>query len=357
MTGRYSGDWGPVVPAAPDRLSDVEVDAVLGGLGGAVTEFVADIAAAERDVDVWSEEDELFIEQPGGRVDVRRAVVSLRQPVAVVVARELRSAGRELAVWWADLATYAVLATVRGVPVESARAAAAEPGRFFSVDELDQLPMVPEQTRLLAGLAARMGPAPMGTRGDDDMPAMARKFAARAGLMVEHLPGGEPEIVEDPTVEGRRCRLWGDLWVDYQLPELPPADWIAEALATAGVRAAVVEEVRDAAAAIDGMRGAATRLDELNCDENPDENPAADSTEVEMAAMDEFDALWERLDPATDVLARYAEVLTRHLPTIRHDVAAAGPSIPGKSTVIGNNGTSTDQRAASENQTGAGDCA
>ena len=32
--------------------------------------------------------------------------------------------------------------------------------------------------------------------------------------------------------------------------------------------------------------------------------------------MDEFDALWERLDPATDVPARYAEVLTRHLPTI-----------------------------------------
>lgn len=313
MTGRCSGDSGPVVPAAPVRLGDVEVDAVLDELGGAVAEFIADIAAAERDVDAWSEEDELLITQPRGRRDARRAVVSLRLRVAVATAGELRTAGRELVVWWADLATHAVLAAVRGVPVEAALGAAAEPGRFFSVDELDRLPMVPEQDRLLAGLAARMGtwPAP----GGDDMPAMARRFAARAGLWVKHLPGGETEIVEDATVEGRRCRLWGDLWTDYQLPDLPPADWIAEVLANAGVRAAVVEEVRDAATAIDGMRGAAARLDELNS--------AEDSDEPAMAAMDEFDALWERLDPATDVLARYAEVLTRHLPAIRHDLAAA----------------------------------
>lgn len=309
------------MPAAAARWGDIEVDAVLDGLGGAGAEFVADIAAADRDADVWSEEDELFIEQPGDRADARRAVVSLRQRVAVVVARELRVAGRELVVWWADLATYVVLAAVRGVPVESARAAAAEPGRFFSADELDRLPMVSEQDRLLAGLAARMGPSPVGARalGDDDLPAMARKFAARTGLVVEHLPGGEVDIVEDAEVEGRRCRLWGDLWVDYQLPDLPPADWIAEALATAGVRAAVVEEVRDAAAAVDDLRDAAARLDELDCAENP----AEDSAETARAAMDEFDELWERLDPATDVLARYAGVLTRHLPTIRHDLAAA----------------------------------
>jgi hypothetical protein len=326
MIGRCSGDSGPVVPAGPAGLSDVEVDEVLDGLGGAVAEFVADIAAAERDVDVWSEEDERFIEQPGSRADARPAVVSLRQRVAVAVARELRVAGRELVVWWADLATYSVLAAVRGVPVESARGAAAEPGRFFSADELDRLPMVSEQDRLLAGLAARMGSSPVGAPalGRDDMPAMARKFAARAGLMVEHLPGGEAEIVEDAAVEGRRCRLW-DLWVDYQLPDLlPSADWIAEALATAGVRAAVVEKVRDAAAAIGDLHGAAARLDELNCAEEPAEDPA----KTEMAAMGEFDELWERLDPATDVLARYAEVLTRHLPTIRHDLAAAASRHP-----------------------------
>lgn len=80
-----------------------------------------------------------------------------------------------------------------------------------------------------------------------------------------------------------------------------------------------MEEVRDAAAAIGDLYGAAARLDELNCTEEPAEDPAKTDT----AAMDEFDALWERLDPATDVLARYAEVLTRHLPTIRHDLAAA----------------------------------
>lgn len=313
------------MPAAPVGLDDVEVDAVLDGLGGVVAEFIADIAAVERDVDVWSDEDELFIEQPGSRVNARRAVVSLRLPVAVATACKLRAAGRELAVWWADLASYVVLAAVRGVPVESARAAAAEPGRYFSADELDQLPMVSEQDRQLAGLAARMGSSPMGAaaRGGDDMPAMARKFAARAGLRVEHRPGGEPEIVEDATVEGRRCRLWGGLWVDYQLPYLLPADWIAEVLATVGVRAAVVEEVRDAAAAIGDMFGAAARLDELDSAEDCAENAAGTAAEIGMAAMDEFDALWERLDPATDILARYAEVLTRQLPTIRQDLAAA----------------------------------
>ncbi len=319
MTGRSAGDSGPGVPAAPVLWGDVEVDAVLGELGGAVAEFIADIAAAERDDDRWTEEDESRIEQRRGRADARRAVVSLRQRVAEMAARELRSAGRELVVWWADLATYAVLVAVRGMPVESARGAAAEPGRFFSVDDLGRLPMVSEQDRLLAGLAARMGPSPMGTHAPgDDMPAMAREFAARVGLMVKHLPDGEAEVVEDPTVEGRRCRLWGDLWIDHQLPDFPSADWIAEALATAGVTAAVVDEVRDAAAAIDDLRGAAARLDELNSDE--------DSAETEMAAMNELDALWERLDPATDVLARYAAVLTRHLPTIRHDLAAAASS-------------------------------
>lgn len=305
------------MPAAPVWLGDVEVDAVLDGLGGAVAEFVAVIAAAERDVDVWSEEDELLIESRGGRGNGRRAVVSLRLRVAVATARELRAAGRELVVWWADLATYAVLATVRGVPVDTARAAAAEPDRFFSAEELDRLPAVSEQDRLLAGLAARMGSSPMGVPapGDHDLPARAREFAARAGLMVWHLPSGEAEIREDATVEGRRCRLWGALWVDYQLPDLPSADWIAGVLATAGVRAAVVEEIRDAAAAIGDMRDAAARLDELNSVEDLDETG--------MAAMDEFDALWERLDPATDILARYAEVLTRHLPTIRHDLVGA----------------------------------
>lgn len=318
VTDRSTGDSEPVVPAEPVSLGDAEVDAILTGLGSAVADFIAGIAAAERDVDAWSEEDELLIEQPRGCSNARRAVVSLRLPVAVAAAHKLRVAGRELVVWWADLATHAVLAAVRGVRVEAARAAAVEPGRFFSADELDRLPMVSEQDRLLAGLAARMGPSPMGAR-NDDMPAMARKFAARAGLMVQHLPGGEPEIVEDASVEGRRCRLWGDLWVDYQLPDLPPADWIAEVLATAGVRAAAVAEVRNAAAAIDELRGAAARLDELNSAEDS----AKDSAETGMAAMDEFDALWERLDPATEVLARYAEVLTRHLPTIRHDLAAA----------------------------------
>ncbi|HET9255215.1 MAG TPA: hypothetical protein VFO16_08435 [Pseudonocardiaceae bacterium] len=294
-------------------MDDVEVDAVLNELGGSVAEFIADIAAAERDVDAWSEEDELFITRPRDRSDARRAVVSLRYRVTVATARELRTAGRELVVWWADLATHAVLAAARGVPVDAALAAAVEPGRFLSDDELDRLPAVPETERLLVGLATRMGPSPMGARAPgDDLPALARKRAARAGLMVRHLPDGEAEIVDDPTEEGRRCRLWGDLWVDYKLPGIPPADWIAEVLATAGVGAAVVQEVREVASAVDGMRAAAARLEELNSAEESDE-----------PAMDEFDALWERLDPATDVLAKYAAVLTRHLPTIRYDFAAA----------------------------------
>lgn len=318
MTDRQSDDMGPAALAAPTGLSDTEVDAVLVGLAGAVAEVITDINAAERDLDMWTDEEEQFIGAPYVLGGTRHAVASLRWQVAAATTRELRAAGRELVVWWADLATYAVLAAVRGVPVELARGAAAEPGRYFSVEELARLPELSEQDRRLAGLAARMGSSPIGgsAAGDDDMPTVAREIAARAGLLVKHLPGGAAEIVEDASVEGRRCRLWGDLWVDYKMPDLPPADWITEVLASAGVGPAVVEEVRGAAAAVGDLRAAAAGLDELES--------AEDSAETGRAVMDEFDALWDQLDPATDVLASYADVLTRQLPMIRQDLAAAG---------------------------------
>lgn len=299
-------------------LSDAELDAVLDGLAGAVTKLIADTVAMEDELDAWSDEEERFIEQPRRRGDVRRAVVSLRQKVAISASCALRAAGRELVVWWADLATCAVLAAAKGGQVDAVRGAAAEPGRYMGAAELERLPAASEHDRLLAGLALRMSAAPMGSDGKDyDMPALARDVAERAGLMVWHAVDGEPTIVDDGSVEGRRRRLWGGLWVDYQLPELPDAAWLAEVLAAGGTSSVVVEDVRGPAAAVADVLTAARRLDELRSSEESEDS----SEDSGAAAMDEFDALWESVESATKVLATYAETLTRHVPAIR--VAAA----------------------------------
>ncbi len=295
-------------------LSDDELDAVLDELSGEVAKLIADTAAVEDELEAWSDEEEELIEQPRRRGDARRAVVSLRQKVAISASSALRSASRELAVWWADLATCAVLAAAEGGQVDAVRGAAADPGEFMRAADLERLSAASESDRLLAGLALRMGAAPMLSDDlDYDMPALARDVAERAGMIVWPTVDGESTIVDDGSVEGRRRRLWSDLWVDYQLPELPDAASLAEAIAAGGAPSAVVEDVRGPAAAVADVRAAARRLDELRSSE--------ESEYSEAAAMDEFDALWESVESATTVLATYAETLTRHLPAIR--VAAA----------------------------------
>lgn len=314
MADRQSSDTGSAVSPAPTGLSDEEVDVVLRALGTSVAEFIADTAAAEREFDAWFEEDEQLMEQPRRRGDARRAVVSLRHRVTNAAARELRTSGRELAVWWADLATCAVVAAVTGAQVDPARGAAAEPGRFMGTEDLARLPAASEQDRLLAGLAATMEPSStvLGWPGYD-MPTLARDVAARAGLMMSRTVDGKMVIVDDPSVEGRRRRLWGDVWIDHHLPELPESSWFADVLATAGVAPSVVKDVRSAAAAVADVLAAIDRLEELESAEGIDDS--------EPAVMDEFDALWARIDPATTTLAAYAEMLTRHLPAIRDGVA------------------------------------
>lgn len=296
-------------------LSDDELDAILEGLSEAVTKLIADTTAMEDELDAWTDEEERLMEQPRRREDVRRAVVSLRQKMAVSASCALRVAGRELVVWWADLATCAVLTATKGGQVDAVRGAAAEPGRFMGPADLERLPAASEHERLLAGLALRMSAAPIRSDGlDYDMPALARDVAERAGLMVRYAADGKTVIDDDGSVEGRRRRLWGDLWVDYQLPELPDAVWLTELIAASGTPSAVVEDVRGPAAAVADVIAAARRLDELRSSEESEDSEAVAMDEV---AMDEFDALWESVESATKVLATYAETLTRHMPAIR----------------------------------------
>jgi len=181
--------------------------------------------------------------------------------------------------------------------------------------DLERLPAASEHERLLAGLALRMSAAPIRSDGlDYDMPALARDVAERAGLMVRYAADGKTVIDDDGSVEGRRRRLWGDLWVDYQLPELPDAVWLTEVIAASGTPSAVVEDVRGPAAAVADVIAAARRLDELRSSEESEDSEAVAMDEV---AMDEFDALWESVESSTKVLATYAETLTRHVPAIR----------------------------------------
>ena len=205
-------------------LTSVDVDGVLAGLASAVATFHADWVAAMGETGRWEAAEEALLGTSLSTHGVARAVAASRWSTAAMTQRKLRSAGRELVAWWADLATYAALAAVRGVEVDATRAMAAEPGRFFGPELLARLPAVDEHHHLLAGLAVRLGAAGPG-RGDD-LPELARDMAARAGLRVHHHPDVSAEIVEDGSTDGRRCRLWGELWTGYQIPVDAVGKWI-----------------------------------------------------------------------------------------------------------------------------------
>ncbi len=298
-------------------MTDEETDAVLAELAAVAAEMIADTAVAERDLDMWTDAEEQYIESGPpirSRPDPRRAVVSMRSIMAIDTAGNLRQATREIVAWWADLATYAALATAGGRSIDPVRAAGADPSAVLTSEDLASLPAPSEYSYQLASLAARMADTPVGPYEQrDDLLALTRDLTARNGLKLRRSDVGELIVADDFSAEARRRRLWGDIWIDHRLPELPAADQLVDALAAGGVPPAVIADVRGAAAAVDDVVAASRHLSELESIDVP--HPST---------MQKIDDIWPYVAQATDILAGYAEALTRHLPAIR----ATAPAQP-----------------------------
>ncbi|OKI58004.1 hypothetical protein [Micromonospora sp. CB01531] len=232
----------------------------------------------------------------------------MRRAHAIENARLLRQSSREIVAWWADLATYAALSTAAGQPINPVRAAGADPSAHLTDEELRHLPGPSDDVRALARLAALFAGPSVSPDATADPPVDAVEFAARAGLMLQRSPSGDVIVVDDPFPEARLPRMWGDTWVNYQMPALLPADELAAAFTAAGMPPTVVEAIRTATAAVDDVLVAAARLAELEDADAPVRDPA-------VAAEEE--ALWEHVERTTDILAAYARTLTDHLPAVR----------------------------------------
>jgi hypothetical protein len=305
-----SDDLTPPVSARQTGMTGDAIDAVLAELAAAADEFLAEEAVAERAREYWLDESEKFFEAPTcSEPEPHWAVSSLRNEVTEVTAKAIADASRQLVAWWFDLATYAVVATARGVPIHPVRARGAAPYGHLHAPELAHLPGPSEQVRELAALTLRMGAQPGGSyAAEQSWAATTREITARAALWTRLNAEGELIIEDDGSAEGRRRRLWGDLWIDHQLPRIVPPDELVDVLVSGGASATVAQDVRRVAGEAYRIRAAALRLAELDADD--DELDYAD-------AMREIERLCTELDEATVVLAEYARTLTRHLPAIR----------------------------------------
>ena len=301
-------------------LNDEAVDALLAELATGAGELIRDHTAAEKAVDGCSNESERLLEQS---VTARRewpnprgVVTSLRMDLAIDAERELHRTIREFAAWWADVAGYVVLATATGTPIDRARVGVAAP-----CEECEGVEAVfeePGQVSELVGLAGWMAGAVFDSDARQrDLLATVKDLAARNGLVMRRSAKGELIVSEDSDdlgAEPCRRRLWGVVWADHRLPELPDVEQLENALITCGTPRPVVEDIRVAALAVAEVLAASVRLGELptlaeQCRER---------APLEINLTDaEFEALHDRCDQATDRLASYAETVTRHLGTIR----------------------------------------
>ncbi|HEY3896320.1 MAG TPA: hypothetical protein VGL88_13250 [Pseudonocardiaceae bacterium] len=290
-------------------MNPAEVDAVLAELAEVVTDLMGEAARAERELDTLSLESDRFVEAPQDARKVpnpRRALVSVREELAAATARVLRDASRDLASWWADAATHATAAAVAGKPVLPARLAVADPDAYLDADDLGFLPPPPDDVYQLAGLAARMAATPLACSGqtsDVDLAASARDLAGQAGLVIRRGPGGEPTLDDDLFPQGRRCRMWGSLWFRHRLPALPSPEELTDLLSTLPVPKAVIDDIQRAVKAVADIVDAELLIVEIDESDTP--------------WTDNADQLLRQTEAATEILARYAEILTMHLPTIR----------------------------------------
>ncbi|MFV2098039.1 hypothetical protein ACFHW1_21605 [Micromonospora sp. LOL_014] len=279
------------------------VEAVLADLAAVADRLIEEWAVAQREVDERNDDNERWLIQTGTPAgyrscpNPRRALSSVRLDHAVHRARLLRQSSREIVAWWADLATHAALSAAAGQPVNPVRAAGADPSAYLIEEELRHLPGWSDKDSALAELVALFTVPPMNPEATD-ISLDAGEFAAWAGPMAQRSPSGELIAADETSPGARLPRMWGDTWVAYQMPALPPADRLAAAFTTAGVPPTVVEAIREATRAVDDALAAAVRI-----------------AEPEVVAEEE--ALWDHVERSTEILAAYARTLTNHLPAIR----------------------------------------
>jgi hypothetical protein len=292
------------VASAPAVLDTGQVTDLLADLGRVVGEVGAIAAAAEADLDAADEQHERLIAAGAGRDSFHdlqrpdRALSHLRWSLARGHAIQARAAHREFVSWWADLATLALISRAQAVPLTIYRVAAANPCTSFDQEHLRRLPGPDEHTRELAQLAVTTGGA-----SDDPFRADTATYLARAGLAVTSR-AGQAVIVDDGSADGRRCRIWAELWTDHRVPDLPSPVQIAQLLAKLAVPA---ETIARATAARDAIQEAVTahrRITDIEAEDTDD--PSADGRV-------EYEALWRHVDALTDPLTTYAHTLTTTL--------------------------------------------
>jgi hypothetical protein len=302
-------------------MSHQAIDQALADLATVSEQAVTQADAADAHAKELDDACEALLEQRAARgvsgcqPDPRFAAASLRRDLASKAARQHHAAARELVAWWADLATVAVVAAAFDRPLRPARAAAADPAIGFTREDLRQLPAVPEHERKLAELGARMSSTSLAPRPrDDDFAAAVADHAVRVGLLIDVSEDGQLVAVEDGSPQARRCRLWGNDWIDHQVPLLPDADELADLLRRRGVPADTVAAVHDATAAVADALDAAGRARELAARDSPE----APLTAAEAA---ECEALLDQAEGLTGLLARYARTLAGSLPAVRATTA------------------------------------
>lgn len=296
-------------------MSLVALEEVLEDLTVVTEEVIVQAEAADAEMNRLSDARESLIEQrmalgvPSCQPDPQSAIVDMRSTLAVNVAREYQEAAREFVAWWADVATLAVTAAVTGQHVHPARAAAADPTRWFDDEDLQHLPEVPQDVLALAGLAVRMAATPLGPGHTGTTTVeQATDYASSAGLRFDRDGEGQIVAVQDRTAEARRCRLWGDMWTVARVPALPLSNELAELLTMHGAPAATIAAVTEVTHAVEVAVVALLRAEELESGDNDDEPTATE---------EELESLWSQADQLTERLRQYARALTNALPNLR----------------------------------------
>ncbi|MGH3679741.1 MAG: hypothetical protein ACRDT2_05705 [Natronosporangium sp.] len=283
------------------ELGPEDLDVTLAELAAVVEESIADVRSAELEKTQLAE-----ARGPGagsllGRPNPRWVLLDRRLRLAYQVLDGRERMARDLAAWWADLATVAVAATISETPLHPVRAAAGDPATSLDEEDMRHLPAVSESDRDLVRLVAIVGAEPE----DGRKPSLA----SRTGVYLYPSENGEVGVYEDPTPMGRRSRLWGDNWTDHQVPALPEPGDLAEHLARHGVPASLVEEVRQAAETVYRGLDASRRHQQLE-----EKGPEDDDWD----AHDEtLKTLQSQMDQLTVFLANYARSLSGTLPAQR----------------------------------------
>ncbi|MFI0410641.1 hypothetical protein [Actinomadura sp. 3N508] len=302
-------------------MSDEQVDQILADIEMAVESLRSDYAAVVSLADQLDDEVESLLEHRAAEGPAstsatprpRQTHLSLRLRLAEAAARQHREALCGLVAWWADAAVVTVMVTAQGRKPDPVRIAAPDPYSLMTAEDLEHLPPIPENDRQLAELALFMAGGPALPGDPPDFADKAKQHIQSVGLTVKPGPGGAPMLVEDVWPEPRRCRLWGAVWQEHQMPLLPSTAQLTEALTVRGIATETIDAIREASSAVETQLAAKQRFAELERQLNGGEL----SDDDEKAAEAEILATPDLTEKTDELLIAYARTLTQSLPAMR----------------------------------------